>query len=293
MHVPSLVMKHSHYSACLCPVVPLPACTWFKRSLASSYCIPAIILHMISLVSVCLALVFCVFLWRRWRVCDNTEVFLYGVSFLLCDCGWQNALQWTGWKESLRWGQNTLSLLLVMCPIIKHLIYWQASTITEGLSPPLSALWCSSFLRLNLLDEGKKGKKGEGGGKEAFGFLPSVTSSNPAPLGLSVTQLPWQPEQTGNRGPDQPHFGTVYSNIYCHPENEHNTGEQRQQCSALWVMSVLTKTQGNVAAVRKSVLFDNLTWRCHKAFLIPKFWLCWLVEQKSSCMCDLNGLEHL
>lgn len=69
-----------------------------------------------------------------------------------------------------------------------------------------------------------KGKK-----KEPFGFLASVTSSNPAPLGLSVTQLPWQPEQTGNRGPDQPLFGAVYSNIYCHPENERNTGEQRQQ----------------------------------------------------------------
>lgn len=63
------------------------------------------------------------------------------------------------------------------------------------------------------------------GREEAFGFLPSVTSSNPAPLGLSVTQLPWQPEQTGNRGPDQLRFGAVYSNIYCHPENERNTGE--------------------------------------------------------------------
>lgn len=132
---------------------------------------PAIILHVISLVSVCLALVFGMFLWPgRWRGCDNTEVFLYDVSSLLCDCGWQNALQWTGWKESLRWGQNTLSLLLAVCPIIKHLIYWQASTITEGLSPPLSALWCSSFLRLNLLDEGKKRKKGEGEGR-GFWFL--------------------------------------------------------------------------------------------------------------------------
>lgn len=139
----------------------------------------------------------------------------------------------------------------------------------------------------------KEGKKSEGGKKEAFGFLASVTSSNPAPLGLSVTQLPWQPEQTGNRGPDQPLFGAVYSNIYCHPENERNTGEQRQQRWVSWVMSVLTKTQGNAAAVRESVLFDNLTRRCHKAFLIPKFWLCWLVVHKLSCMCDLNGLEHL
>lgn len=169
MHVPSLVMKHSHYPACLCPVVPLPACTWFKRSLASSYCMPAITLHVISLVSVCLALVFGVFLWRRWRGCDNTEVFLC-VSSLLCD--WQNALQSTGWKESLRWGQNTLSLLLVVCPIIKHLIYWQASTITEGLSPPLSALWCSSFLRLNLLDEGKKGNRVKGGKKRPLVSYP-------------------------------------------------------------------------------------------------------------------------
>lgn len=137
---------------------------------------------MISLVSVCLALVFSMIVWpRRWRRCDNIAVFFYGVSSLPSDCGWQNVLQWTGWKESLRWGQSTLSLFLVVCPIIKNLIYWQASTITEGLYPPLSALWCSSFLRLNLLDEEKRGKKGEGGKKEAFGFLASVTSSNPAP----------------------------------------------------------------------------------------------------------------
>jgi len=37
-----------------------------------------------------------------------------------------------GWN--LLGGQNTLSLLLAVCPIIKQLIYWQASTITEGLS---------------------------------------------------------------------------------------------------------------------------------------------------------------
>ncbi len=151
---------------------------------------------------------------RRWRGCDKIAVFFYGVSSLLSDCGWQSALQWTSWKESLRWGQNTLSLLLVMCPIIKNMIYWQASTITEGLSPPLS-VWCSPF-------QEKKREKRVKKKKEAFGFLASVTSSNPAPLGLSVTQLPWQPEQTGNRGPDQPRFGAVYSNIYCHPENERN-----------------------------------------------------------------------
>lgn len=135
-----------------------------------------------------------------------------------------------------------------MYPIIKNVIYWQASTITEGLSSPLSFM-------MFILPEAKftwREKKGCTGKKETFGFLPSVTSSNSAPPGLSVTQLPWQREQTGSRGTDQTRFGAVYSNIYCHPENERNTGVRRQQDWASWVMSVLTKTQGNADTAREA-----------------------------------------
>lgn len=100
------------------PVI-VDSCTWFQ------------------FVNVCLAWVFSRFLWlRRWEVflclCQSLKALK---TRLLRDCGWQSALLW---MQFLRWGQNTSSLLLVVYPIIKNVIYWQASTIAEGLSSPLS-----------------------------------------------------------------------------------------------------------------------------------------------------------
>lgn len=134
MHVPSLVMKHitSLYAYVLqctsqhalgskglmVPVI-VDSCTWFQ------------------FVNVCLAWVFSRFLWLwRWEVflCCVVSVSMLS-ELVFCMSVADSALLWI---QTLRWGQNTLSLLLVLYPIIKNVIYWQASTITQGLSSPLS-----------------------------------------------------------------------------------------------------------------------------------------------------------
>lgn len=144
---------------------------------------------------------------------------------------------------------GTLSLLLVMCLIIKNLIYWLASIISERLSQSVFAVWWHSSLpgqnlfdKKNLNNTDREKKRGP----SSWFLTPSPGLIQLPSFGWSVSQLLWQPEQTGNRRTDQLLFGVIYSNIYSQAENEDDTDSQsRQHHWALWVMSVLTKTLEN------------------------------------------------